>query len=113
MATATDTESPTTGEPAPQEFSQIWPRERRYWLVALILGLITAAEVTTYTHDDTWGDLATPSLLAMMAAKFFVVTWFFMHLRSDRKLLTVVFYFGLALAVAVYMAALAASGFFS
>jgi caa(3)-type oxidase subunit IV len=89
-----------------------WPKDRQYWFIALILGLITAVEVTTYTHESTWGDFATPSLLFMMTVKFFMVTWFFMHLRYDSKILTALFYFGLVLATAVYVVALAAFQFF-
>ena len=48
----------------------------------------------------------------MMAVKFWMVTWYFMHLKFDSKLLTYIFYAGLALAVAVYCAALATFRFF-
>ena len=89
-----------------------YPGDLKYWIIALILGVITAVEVTTYTHEDLWGDAAVPSLLFMMAVKFFMVTWFFMHLKNDKKILTTVFYFGLVLAVAVYIAALSAFRFF-
>ena len=46
----------------------------------------------------------------MMSVKFFVVTWFFMHLKNDSKLLTSVFYFGVALAAAVYVVFLLVQG---
>lgn len=88
-----------------------WPKDKTYWLWAGILAVITLAEVTTYTHEEQWGALAIPSLILMMAVKFWIVAWFFMHLRNDNKLLTAVFYAGLVLAVGVYMAFLAASGF--
>ena len=90
-----------------------WPKDKLYWIIFLVLVIITLVEVSTYTHPDVWGDLATASLLFMMAIKFFIVTWFFMHLRNDSKLLTTVFYAGLVLAVAVYCAALATFRFFS
>ena len=39
-----------------------------------------------------------------MAVKFFTVAYVFMHLRFDKRILTVVFYAGLGLAVVVYVA---------
>ena len=87
-----------------------WPKDKLYWLIAAVLGGITAIEVTTYTHEDAWGDVAVPSLLFMMSVKFFIVTWFFMHLKNDSKLLTSVFYFGVALAAAVYVVFLLVQG---
>lgn len=92
---------------------EAFAHEKTYWVIALILGVITAVEVSTYTHEDTWGSLAMPALLVMMAAKFFIVTWWFMHLKNDTKLLTGVFYFCLVLAAAVYVAFLASSHFFA
>lgn len=98
-----------------------YPADKKYWLIALFLGVITLLEVTTYWPlEDAWAegfglgvDLLVPSLLLMMAIKFWTVTWFFMHLRFDSRLLTWVFYFGLVLAVVVYIATLATFEFFS
>jgi cytochrome c oxidase subunit 4 len=97
--------------------AEAWAHDKRYWIVALVLGILTAIEVTTYTHEDFYGDAAVPVLLVLMAVKFFIVTWEFMHLRIDRSkygsnLLTIVFYFGLILAVAVYLVALLTFRFF-
>ncbi len=92
-----------------------YPGDIKYWVIALILGVITAVEVSTYTHPDfiLWDNFATGALLIMMAAKFFIVTWFFMHLKFDSKLLTYIFYAGLGLALAVYIATLATFRFFA
>lgn len=91
-------------------------KERVYWLVALCLGVLTALEVSTYTHPDTWGEAAVPSLLFFMAVKFFLVTWFFMHLKGDfargHRIITYLFYAGLGLAMAVYIATMASLHFF-
>lgn len=97
-----------------------YPADKKYWMIALILGVITLLEVTTYWPlEDAWAegfglgiDLLVPSLLLMMAIKFWTVTWFFMHLRFDSRLLTMVFYFGLVLAVIVYIATLSTFEFF-
>jgi cytochrome c oxidase subunit 4 len=82
----------------------------QYILIALILSLITAAEVTLSYVDV--GPLFLPALLVMMAAKFIIVVSFFMHLKFDHKLFSVLFYLGLLLAVGVYCAALATFSFF-
>ena len=92
-----------------------YPGDIKYWVIALILGVLTAVEVTTYSHPDfiLWDNFATPALLIMMGVKFFIVTWFFMHLKFDNKLLTYVFYAGLGLASAVYLATLASFRLFT
>ena len=82
----------------------------QYILIALILSLITAAEVTLSYVDV--GPLFLPALLIMMAAKFIIVVSFFMHLRFDHKLFSFLFYTGLLLALGVYCAALATFHFF-
>lgn len=118
----TITESPRTTQREEEAAAETvgaaraWKKEKTYWLVALVLAVITAIEVSTYTNPDIWGEAAVPSLLFMMVLKFFAVTWFFMHLKGDwargHRMLTYLFYFGLALAAAVYIATLAAFRFF-
>jgi cytochrome c oxidase subunit 4 len=84
--------------------------DKQYIIIALILGLITAAEVTL-TYIDV-GPLFLPALLIMMAAKFLIVVSFFMHLKFDNKMFSFLFYMGLSLAVFVYAVALATFHFF-
>ena len=84
-------------------------REKQYVIIALILAGLTVIEVLTYSNPGLFGGhgpFIIPTLLFLMAIKFWMVVGFFMHLRFDKKLLTVVFYSGLALAVAVYCAVL-------
>jgi hypothetical protein len=86
-----------------------YSRDKVYVLTALALAAITAVEVATYAWPDfpVWdGDLLVPVLLILMAVKFFVVAYIFMHLRFDKPLLTWVFYTGLVTAVLVYVAVL-------
>jgi cytochrome c oxidase subunit IV len=71
-----------------------------YLQIAIILGAITAAEVSTYVID--FGDWLIPALMVMMTVKFALVVMFFMHLRFDHKLFSWVFVSGLVLAVIVY-----------
>jgi cytochrome c oxidase subunit 4 len=82
-----------------------------YVRIALILAAITALEVATYYVD--FGALFLPSLLLMMAVKFYIVVSFFMHLRYENKLFSWVFYAGLYLAMIVYGIFLATFQFFS
>ena len=77
------------------------PTELLYVKVAIVLALITAAEISTYLVD--WGPAHLPALIVMMVVKFALVIGFFMHLRFDNRLFTWVFIAGLALAVAVYI----------
>jgi cytochrome c oxidase subunit 4 len=81
-----------------------------YIKIALILAAITALEVSTYYVD--FGPLFLPSLIAMMVVKFFMVVSYFMHLKFDNKLFSLMFYIGLGLAIFVYVAALATFKFF-
>jgi len=82
-----------------------------YVRIAAILAAITALEVATYYVD--FGALFLPSLLLMMAVKFYIVVSFFMHLRYENKLFSWVFYAGLFLAMTVYAIFLATFHFFS
>jgi cytochrome c oxidase subunit IV len=79
-----------------------------YVQVAAGLGLLTALEVSTYLlpKDLQHQWYFAVALCIMMSVKFVVVTAFFMHLKFDKRFLTVVFYSGLVLAVGVYVAVL-------
>ena len=88
------------------------PSDRKYIQIAVILALITAAEVATFYVEDSLGSALVPLLLAMMVVKFFIVAAWFMHLRFDSNLFTRVFVSGIILAVGVYIAFLATFEFF-
>jgi hypothetical protein len=88
-----------------------YSRDKVYVLTALVLAAITVVEVLTYALPDfpLWDhdtNLIIVVLLLLMAVKFWIVAAIFMHLRFDKKILTVTFYSGLILAVGVYVAAL-------
>ena len=87
------------------------PTDRTYMGVALLLGVITAAEVATYYVDI--GSLLGPVLIVMMIAKFSIVAAYFMHLTFDSNLFTRVFVSGVVLAIGVYIAALTTFHYFS
>ncbi|WP_420451645.1 cytochrome C oxidase subunit IV family protein [Ilumatobacter sp.] len=84
--------------------------DNRYIVIALILAVITAAEVAASYID--LGPVFIPLLLIMMAVKFLTVVLYFMHLKFDNKLFKRLFYTGLILAVFVYCAALLTFRFF-
>jgi cytochrome c oxidase subunit 4 len=87
------------------------PSDRSYLVVALILAVITAAEVGTYFMEDPSTTLLVALLFPMMVAKFAIVCGWFMHLRFDNPIFRRVFVFGLLLAVSVYIVALTAMQF--
>lgn len=85
--------------------------DQRYIVIALILAVITGMEVTISYVDI--GPVFLPLLLILMAIKFFTVVLYFMHLKFDNRIFTVLFYMGLFLAVGVYCAALLTFHFFN
>ena len=89
------------------------PADRSYVGIALILGLITGAEVITFYLEDELGSWLVPALLVMMVVKFAMVAGWFMHLRFDSNIFTRMFVSGIVLAVGVYLAMLATFQFFS
>ena len=85
--------------------------DKQYVIVALVLAGITALEVTlSYVDIGAW---FLPLLLILMVIKFFAVVMYFMHLKFDNRIFSVLFYMGLFLAVGVYIAALMTFHFFS
>ena len=87
------------------------PKTSTYLAVGGILAVITVVEVGVFYVPGLKGFLA-PMLLALSAVKFFLVVMFFMHLKSDHKLLTVIFSIPLMIAVAVGVALLFLFGVF-
>ncbi len=88
-----------------------YSRDKVYVLTAIFLAVVTLVEVATYAFPDfpAWsGDLVIVALMIMMAVKFFTIAYVFMHLKFDKPILTRIFYMGLFLALAVYIAMLCA-----
>ncbi len=75
--------------------------------------MITAIEVAISYMVDDLGVFFLPLLIALMLIKFFSVVLFFMHLKFDNRLFSLMFYLGLGLAVSVYVATLFTFEFFS
>lgn len=87
------------------------PSDWKYIQIAIILALLTAAEVATYYVDT--GPLEIPILITLMIVKFVLVLMWFMHLKFDSPLFTKAFVAGLGMAVAVYVAVLATFEFWA
>jgi cytochrome c oxidase subunit IV len=85
----------------------------QYVQLAIALAVVTAIEVALSYLNDEMGAAFLPVLLLLMAIKFFAVVMFFMHLKFDNRLFSVLFYLGLGLAVGVYIAALCTFQFFA
>jgi cytochrome c oxidase subunit IV len=85
-----------------------YSKDKIYLMNFVVLFVITALEVATYFIEGLQGIALVGVLLVLAAIKFFLVAYLFMHLRFDKKILTWVFYSGLVLAVAVYIAVMTA-----
>jgi cytochrome c oxidase subunit 4 len=77
------------------------PSENKYWVIAAILGVVTAIEVALSYID--LGDAVAPLLLLGMVIKFFIVASYFMHLKFDSRVTRRLFISGLGLAVFCYL----------
>jgi cytochrome c oxidase subunit 4 len=77
------------------------PTPRKYVVIAVVLAVITAAEVGIY-YVDAVESLLVPMLILFAFLKFFLVVSWFMHLRFDSKLFRRLFVTGLVLAGAVF-----------
>ena len=72
------------------------PQPRQYVMVAVILVIITGIEVgMSYLNGDINSNLLILMLLGAAAVKFFLVVAWFMHLKTDSKILRRFFMVGL------------------
>ena len=76
------------------------PGPRDYVRIAVILGVLTLLEYSTYVFD--FGGLGIPLLVVLIVLKFVIVASWFMHLKFDTKLYGRFLYGGLAFAVGLY-----------
>ena len=82
------------------------PTPARYTAIALILAVITVVEVAI-VYMEFLRPVLIPILLVLSAIKFAMVAMFFMHLRFDHRLFSILFVGGVLLASAVIMALMA------
>ena len=81
------------------------PTPRDYWLIALILAVITGAEVAV-TYIDALDSVVAPLLIAMSAAKFTIVVGYFMHLKYEQRIYRNLFLIGVIAAPLLFGAVL-------
>ena len=89
------------------------PTERQYAYVALVLAAATAIEVGLYYVKSLNDNVLVVSLGVLAVIKFVMVVLYFMHLKFDSPVFRRLFVAGMALAISVYVATLAAMHFFS
>lgn len=83
------------------------PTWKTYKWVALILTVITIAEVWIYYIPTFVASRAfVPTLLIMSALKFVIVVAYYMHLKYDAKLFRALFVFPLIIAMGVIISLL-------
>jgi len=80
---------------------------KTYVNVAIILGIITAIEVTTLYVPGIPNALLVSSLLGMSVVKFFLVVGFFMHLKYDSGIMRALFVGPLIIAICIILAMMA------
>lgn len=77
------------------------PSPKEYVRIAVVLALITGAEVVIWYADIPRAVLI-PSLLVFGAVKFTLVVLWYMHLRFDSRTYARFFLIGIALAITLY-----------
>lgn len=82
------------------------PSPAQYWLIALILAIVTAVEVGASYIDALDGPPIVITLIGLGAVKFAMVVALFMHLKFDKPLYRNFFLIGLFLAIAMFVVVL-------
>jgi caa(3)-type oxidase subunit IV len=96
-------------EPELVPYPEGHPTPLVYVQVGFILAVITAVEVVAYYLDIARGALLVV-LLTLSITKFALVVLWFMHLRFDSRLFSILFSGGLALVIALFIVVLATLG---
>ena len=103
----THLEQPPTaepGHPAPSHAGR-HPSAKEYIRIAIILAVITAAEVAVYYMEGA-REFLIPLLFLFSFIKFSLVVLWFMHLRFDSRTYARFFVMGLAGAITLYLVVL-------
>jgi cytochrome c oxidase subunit 4 len=97
--------APVHAEPGPVQAEHSHPKPAEYVRIAVTLAIITGGEVAVY-YQPSLRPVIVPVLLVLSAIKFTLVALFFMHLKFDNKLFSMVFSGPLLLALSVMVALL-------
>jgi len=82
------------------------PTPQQYWLIALILAILTAIEVAVPSISAFDGPPRVVLLLGLGAIKFAMVVALFMHLKFEKPLYRNFFLIGLGGAIAMFIVVL-------
>ncbi len=82
------------------------PPIMQYVLIAAILAIITAIEVATY-YIEAIESLLVYILLVLSVIKFVIVVGYYMHLKFDNKLFTLLFASGMVVGGSVVISLIA------
>lgn len=117
MSTTTDATVDDHSPVHPGEHHDHGGTDRQYFMIFWVLVVLTALEVSTEWWTDWFGEgsrrVAVPLLIVLMVIKFFLVALYFMHLKWDSPILKRTFYFGMVLAILIYIATLSAMNFWT
>jgi cytochrome c oxidase subunit 4 len=93
----------TSIDEAPREEVELehHPGPKRYVIVALILAVVTLAEVAIY-YISALEDVLVPLLIVFSLFKFILVALYFMHLKFDSRIFRRLFVTGIVLAFFVF-----------
>lgn len=83
-----------------EEHAHSHPTWKTYVMVGLVLTIITAIEVAIF-YIPALESVLVPVLLALSAAKFFIVVFYYMHLKFDSPVFRRVFFSPMVLALVV------------
>jgi len=100
--TGSDADRVSDAPEAPHSPHVAHPSPKEYVRIAIVLGAITVAEVSTYYLEPPRTMLIV-ILLVFTVIKFSLVVMWFMHLKFDSKTYSRFFVMGLALAVTLYL----------
>ena len=81
-----------------EQHDSVHPSPVRYIQIAVLLTLITGFEVAIYYVDFISKEAFITIFLGMSVVKFIIVAMFYMHLKFDSRLFTMLFIAGLVLA---------------
>ena len=73
-----------------------------YLMIGIILSILTYVEFQIY-YIESLGVLMVPLLIFLSLVKFVLVVAFFMHLKFDNKILTLIFFTGFVLAILIFL----------
>ncbi len=86
------------------------PTAGEYIIIGIVLAAITTVEVALFYVEGIAQGLLIVILMTLSSLKFMLVVGYFMHLKSDAKVLSVFFFGAFALAFALFIVVSATLG---